>query len=136
VVWNREVVSGVLIVAETPVPAQRQGFDHDGVFGVGEVGTHRARSVSRIAEDLETRRFVFEERHTDGSVPDVRWGQVTGGDDPGFGFDRDVGLVSVPIRRSGLCMCRVSGSIVEMTRSFTVPSKMRQVPSSSPGSTS
>jgi uncharacterized protein YkwD len=96
-----EIVSGVLVVAETPVPAQRYRFDHHGVFGIGEVGTHRTGSVSRIAEDLETRRFVFEERNADGSVTGVGWGQVTGGDDPSFGFNRDVGLVSVPIRRSG-----------------------------------
>jgi hypothetical protein len=59
VVVDGEVVSGELIVAETMVATQRPGFDDCGVFGIFEVGTHRARSVGRIAEDLEARFFVF-----------------------------------------------------------------------------
>ncbi len=99
---DREVISGVLVVAETPVTSQRYRFDHDGVVGVSEVGTHRTRPVSGIAENLETRDFVFEEFDTNGSVTDIGRGQGTGGNNPRFGFDRNMGFVSVPIRRSGL----------------------------------
>ena len=102
--------------SELGVAAQRDRFDRRGV-AARERAADLTRSVCGIGQDLQARLFTVEQLDTGGAIGSVGWGEGGGGDKPGFGLDRDMCFVAVPVGADALVHMAASGSTVEMTRS-------------------
>ncbi|TSE15693.1 hypothetical protein B1A87_007035 [Arthrobacter sp. KBS0703] len=94
--------------------AERPWFDHWGMRGAGESGEHFPGTVGRVGLDADAgagdRGIQGDQPGTDGSVAVLGpggLGQLRGGDQPGIGFDDNVGLESVLL--PGLGLMRVPG---------------------------
>ena len=101
-----------------------------------QVVTELPGAVGGVAQHLGAFGLVLDEVGGGGRVGGGAGGEVIVGDQAGLGLDGHMGLEPVPVGVGGLWAWRDSGSTVEMTRSGAVRWAMRQVPATSPGSTS
>ena len=77
-------------------------FHHRGVTKIVERFQRRTRRVRRIRDDFGIRGFFVDEIRDAVGVWGVGSGEDRGGDQPGFGFGSDMGLVPVPFAGPGL----------------------------------
>jgi hypothetical protein len=100
-VVDREVVAMELVGAQVRVAGQWPRLDHRGVTSSSESG----RSPDPYAESARTctpGSSAEEQVDAGRAVTGVGGGEIAGSDQPGVGFDRDVGFVAVAIVRPGL----------------------------------
>ena len=93
----------VAVVAVFDAGFAYDGFDDGDVMVVGERFESRTGSVRRVSDDVGAGWFFADEFSTDAGVGGVSRGQDRGGYEPGLGFGRDMGLVSVPFAGPGFC---------------------------------
>ena len=98
-VVDHEVVSTELVIAELRVPGERPGLDQDPMLGFGQLGKRFAGAVGGVGQHIQPGLLGGEQGDAGGTVTFVRWGEIAGSDQPGVGFDCDVGFVAVAIGR-------------------------------------
>ena len=92
----------VAVVSVFDVGFAYDWFGHRGVTEFVEGFERRTGRVRRIRDDFGTRGFFGNENRDAVGVGSVGSGQDRGGDQAGFGFGSDMGLVPVPFVGPGL----------------------------------